>query len=240
MNNRAIVFKTLNPSEYVLNFDESEKIIKEEENTYRYQVTDVVEEKREFPLLEPVGQVCGTYIVCTNEKGMYLIDQHAAAERVNYEKYKKEMANPSHDTIDMLFPLNLEYSKDEFITIKEHIDFIKNLGIGIEEFGKSSFIVKSHPTWFKEGLEELFIKNILERIITMGNNFDLERFNDSISAMMACKASIKANEPITLEEARTLIEKLKKCDNPFNCAHGRPSIIHYPKYELDKLFKRAV
>ena len=74
----------------------------------------------------------------------------------------------------------------------------------------------------------------------MENNFDLERFNDSISAMMACKASIKANEPITIEESRRLIDNLKKCDNPFNCAHGRPSIIHYPKYELDKLFKRAV
>ena len=171
---------------------------------------------------------------------MYLIDQHAAAERVNYEKYKKEMANPNHDTIDMLFPINLEYSKDEFLIIKEHLDFIKSLGIAIEEFGSSSFMIRSHPTWFKEGLEELFIKNILEKIITMGNNFDLEIFNDSISAMMACKASIKANEPISIDEAKNLIDQLKKCDNPFNCAHGRPSIIHYPKYELDKLFKRAV
>ena len=230
--------------EYVLDFSNNENIVKEEENTYNYQVTDTIEEqkeeKREFPELEPVGQVCGTYIVCTSEKGMYLIDQHAAAERVNYEKYKKEMANPTHDTIDMLFPINIEYSKDEFIIIKEHIDFIKSIGIEIEEFGNSSFIVRSHPTWFKEGLEELFIRNILEKIITMNKDFDLERFNDSISAMMACKASIKANDPISIEESKSLIEQLKKCENPFNCAHGRPSIIHYPKYELDKLFKRAV
>ena len=226
--------------EYVLNFDESDKLIKEEENTYNYQVTDIQEEKREFPLLEPVGQVCGTYIVCTSEKGMYLIDQHAAAERVNYEKYKKQMANPTSDTISMLFPINIEYPKEEFLIIKNNLDFIKSLGIEIEEFGNSSFMIRSHPTWFKEGLEELFIKSILEKIITMQNNFDLERFNDSISAMMACKASIKANEPITIEESRILIDQLKKCDNPFNCAHGRPSIIHYTKYELDKLFKRAV
>ena len=230
--------------EYVLDFSDNENIVKEEENTYNYQVTDTIEEqkeeKREFPELEPVGQVCGTYIVCTSEKGMYLIDQHAAAERVNYEKYKKEMANPTHDTIDMLFPINIEYSKDEFIIIKEHIDFIKSIGIEIEEFGNSSFIVRSHPTWFKEGLEELFIRNVLEKIITMNKDFDLERFNDSISAMMACKASIKANDPISIEESKSLIEQLKKCENPFNCAHGRPSIIHYPKYELDKLFKRAV
>ena len=150
------------------------------------------------------------------------------------------MANPTNDTISMLFPINIEYPKEEFLIVKNNIDFIKSLGIQIEEFGNSSFIIRSHPTWFKEGLEELFIRSILEKIITMGNSFDLERFNDSISAMMACKASIKANEPITIEESKSLIEQVKKCDNPFNCAHGRPTIIHYPKYELDKLFKRAV
>ena len=158
----------------------------------------------------------------------------------NYEKYKKAMANPTKDTISMLFPINLEYPKEEFLIIKEHMDFIKSLGIDIEEFGMNSFIVKAHPTWFKEGLEEVFIRNCLEKIITMNKNFDLERFNDSISAMMACKASIKAGDPISMEEMKTLIERLKKCENPFNCAHGRPTIIHYPKYELDKLFKRAV
>ena len=227
--------------EYVLDFSSNDNIIKEEENDYNYQPTDTKEEqKREFPFMEPVGQVLGVYIVCHSEKGMYLMDQHAAAERINYEKYKKAMANPTKDTISMLFPINLEYPKEEFLIIKEHMDFIKSLGIDIEEFGMNSFIVKAHPTWFKEGLEEVFIRNCLEKIITMNKNFDLERFNDSISAMMACKASIKAGDPISMEEMKTLIERLKKCENPFNCAHGRPTIIHYPKYELDKLFKRAV
>lgn len=230
-----------NVKEYILDFDNEENMLKEEVNNYNYQVTDIKpEEKREFPYLEPIGQVLGTYIVCHSEKGMYLIDQHAADERCNYEKYKKVMANPKQDTISMLFPLNMEFPKEEFIIIKEHIDFIKNLGIDIDEFGNNSFIIRAHPTWFKEGLEEVFVKNVLEKIITMNKNFDLERFNDSISAMMACKASIKANDAISIDEAKALIEKLKKCNNPFNCAHGRPTIIHYPKYELDKLFKRAV
>ena len=233
----------LEVKEYVLDFSDSEKIITEEENDYNYQPVDLdieKEEKREFPMMEPVGQVLGVYIVCHSEKGMYLMDQHAAAERINYEKYKKAMANPTKDTISMLFPINLEYPKDEFLIIKEHMDFIKSLGIDIEEFGMNSFIIKAHPTWFKEGLEEVFVRNCLEKIITMNKNFDLERFNDSISAMMACKASIKAGDPISMEEMKALIERLKKCENPFNCAHGRPTIIHYPKYELDKLFKRAV
>ena len=230
--------------EYVLDFSDNENLVREDENKYEFQDTDVndniIKEKRQFPQLEVVGQVCGTYIVCTSIEGMYLIDQHAAAERVNYEKYKREMGNPTHDTISMLFPINIEYPKDEFLIIKEKLDFIRSLGIEIEEFGNSSFIIRSHPTWFKQGLEELFIRNVLEKVITMNNDFDLERFNDSISAMMACKASIRANEPISIEEAKSLIEQLKKCENPFNCAHGRPSIIHYPKYELDKLFKRIV
>lgn len=226
--------------EYVLDFSENDNIIKEEENNYNYQPTELKEEKLEFPLIEPIGQVLGVYIVCHSEKGMYLMDQHAAAERINYEKYKKAMANPTRDTISMLFPINIEYPKEEFLIIKEHLDFIRNLGIDIEEFGMNSFIIKAHPTWFKEGLEEVFVRNILEKIITMNKNFDLERFNDSISAMMACKASIKAGDPISMEEARMLIDRLKKCENPFNCAHGRPTIIHYPKYELNKLFKRAV
>ncbi|MBP3635782.1 MAG: DNA mismatch repair endonuclease MutL [Bacilli bacterium] len=228
--------------EYVLDFSSSDNIIKEDENNYNYQPVDIVDEpkKREFPQMQPIGQILGVYIVCHSEKGMYLMDQHAAAERINYEKYKKAMANPIKDTISMLFPINIEYSKDEFLILKEHINIIRNLGIDIEEFGMNSFIIKAHPTWFKEGLEEVFIKNILEKIITMNKNFDLERFNDSISAMMACKASIKAGDTISMEEMIMLIEKLKKCENPFNCAHGRPTIIHYPKYELDKLFKRAV
>ena len=91
-----------------------------------------------------------------------------------------------------------------------------------------------------EGLEEVFIRNVLEKIITMDKHFDLERFNDSISAMMACKASIKANTDISLEEMQRIIDDLETCKNPYNCAHGRPTIIHYPTYELEKLFKRVM
>ena len=226
-------------TELVMDFSVSENMIKEKENDYNFEETKE-EETKPFPKLYPVGQVLGTYIVCHNEKGMYLIDQHAAAERYNYEKYKKAMADPKHETITMLFPINLEYPKEEFLIIKNHLDFIRSLGIEIEEFGDSSYVIKSHPTWFKEGLEELFIRNVLEKIITMNKNFDLERFNDSISAMMACKASIKANTEISLEEMQKIIDDLETCKNPYNCAHGRPTIIHYPTYELEKLFKRVM
>ena len=234
--------------ELVIDFSNSENMIKEDENNYSYQDTNIdIEEKEEknenkvpFPKIYPIGSVLGTYIVCHNEKGMYLIDQHAADERVNYEKYKEDLKNPKPDKISMLFPINIEYPKEEFLIIKNHLEFIKSLGIEIEEFGVNSFIIREHPTWFKEGLEEEFIRNILEKIITMGKNFDLERFIDSMAALMGCKASIKANEQISLEEMENLIERLSKTKNPYNCAHGRPTIIHYPTYELEKLFKRVV
>ncbi len=229
--------------ELVMDF--SEVSIKEDETPYEYQDTSVdevqiEEEVKPFPKLFVIGQVLGTYIVCHNEKGMYLIDQHAAEERVNYEKYKKYMTDFNGDTIDMLFPIVLEYPKDEYMTIKEKIDIIRNIGINIEEFGDNTYIIKSHPTWFKEGIEEEFIREIIDKILFEGKNFDLERFNDSISASLACHASVKANTPLSIEEMENIIEKLSKCKNPYNCAHGRPSIIHYSTYELEKLFKRVM
>lgn len=227
--------------ELVMDFSSSsENMIKEEENNYNFVEEESKEDVKPFPKLYIVGQVLGTYIVCHNEKGMYLIDQHAAAERFNYEKYKKAMANPTHETISMLFPMNIEYPKDEFLIIKNNLEFIRGLGVDIEEFGDSSFVIKAHPTWFKEGLEELFVRNVLEKIITMDKHFDLERFNDSISAMMACKASVKANTDLSMEEMQKIIDDLETCKNPYNCAHGRPTIIHYPIYEIEKLFKRVL
>ena len=237
--------ETSTPEVKELVMDFSEVSIKEDETPYEYQDTSVEEVKEEpetkpFPKLFVIGQVLGTYIVCHNEKGMYLIDQHAAEERVNYEKYKKYMTDFNGDTIDMLFPIVLEYPKDEYMTIKEKIDIIRNIGINIEEFGDNTYIIKSHPTWFKEGIEEEFIREIIDKILFEGKNFDLERFNDSISASLACHASVKANTPLSIEEMENIIEKLSKCKNPYNCAHGRPSIIHYSTYELEKLFKRVM
>ena len=221
-----------------LTLDLSNFEVSEPETEYKKEVPK--EETKPFPNLYVIGSVLGTYIVCHNEEGMYLIDQHAAAERFNYEKFKNYLKNPSKDNINLLIPINLEYSKDEFIIIKNNIDIIRNIGIEIEEFGETSFVIRAHPTWFKEGYEEYFIKNIIEKIINNAKNFDLERFNDSLAASLACHSSIQANTNISIEEMNQIIKDLSTCKNPYNCAHGRPTIIHYPKYELDKLFKRVM
>ena len=198
-----------------------------------------VEEKKTLPELYPVGIVHGTYLICQNNEGMYLIDQHAAKERINYEIVKEKLGNPSNEKIDMLFPKTMEYTKAEFIILKENFDFIRSLNFDIEEFGMNTIIVKSHPVWLPAGNEIEAIKRIFELIISYEKNFNIEKFNENLATMMACKMSIKANTNLSLLEMKKLLEDLGKCNNPYNCPHGRPTIIFYSIYELEKLFKRS-
>lgn len=203
-------------------------------------ITPVVEEKKDrLPEIYPVGLVHGTYIICQNEAGMYMIDQHAAKERVNYEYYMKKLGHPNEAVTSMLFPLTMECSNSEFILLKQHFDVLKNLGFKIEEFGVNSIIVKEHPTWLPKGYEEQAIRKIIEVILACDKNFSIEKFNEKTATMLSCKMAIKANTNITMEEMEHLINDLRACDNPFNCPHGRPTLIYYTKYDLEKLFKRS-
>ena len=192
-----------------------------------------------MPVMYPVGLVHGTYIICQNENGMYIIDQHAAKERINYEIIKEKLNNPKVESMPMMFPLTLEYTNSEYVILKENFEFLKSLNFDIEEFGINSIIVKSHPVWLPVGNEDNSIKKIIELVIEKEKNFNLDKFNDNIAATMACKMSIKANTAITKEEMENLISDLRKCKNPFNCPHGRPTTISYSKIDLEKLFKRS-
>ena len=210
--------------------EESFKTIKEEENEYL---------KKKFPELSIVGVVNGTYIVCQNEDGMYLIDQHAAKERINYEFYKKQLGNPNLEVTPMMFPLTIEYPVNEYIMIREHFDLLTNMGFDIEEFGINSIVIKAHPTWLPKGYENDAIKRILEAVITFEDDFSIEKFNESIATMMSCKLAIKANEYVSIDELEELLETLKNCENPFNCPHGRPTMVFHSNYDLEKMFKRS-
>lgn len=202
-------------------------------------ISDTHTDYEVMPEIYPIGLVHGTYIVGQNEKGMYLIDQHAAKERCNYEKYKKELGNPNTSSTPLLFPITLELSNAEFMILKENMNILKDLKFNIEEFGINSIIIKEHPTWLPTGYEEPAIRNIIEIIIQTEKNFDIEKFNEKISIDLACKKSIKANTNITLEEMEALINDLRKCKNPYNCPHGRPTTIYYSNNDLEKLFKRS-
>ena len=203
-------------------------------------IEETKEEKKRLPKMYPVGLVHGTFIICQNEEGMYLVDEHAAEERINLEKIQKQMREENSVSMNLLIPITIELTNAEFIIINENLDVLRNLGIGIEIFGATSIIIKSHPSWIKTGYEESVLRRIVETVIKEEKNFDLEKFRESIAAMAACKMSVRANTNISLAEMQQIMDDLSKCDNPFNCAHGRPTIIHYPKYELEKLFKRVM
>ena len=222
--------QTLDFEEYVVNNDLTS------DNNNDLDLEDKEKSER-LPILYPVGLVWGTYIICQNEIGMYLIDQHAAKERVNYEIFKEKLAT-SKTKMTMFMPLTLEVPNNEYIILQKNMDILSDMGFTIEEFGLNTIIVKEHPTWIKDNINDT-IKRIIEAVINREKDFNLQRFNDHLAATLACKASIKANTSITMDEAKNLIEDLKNCDNPFNCPHGRPTVITYTKADLEKLFKRS-
>ena len=155
-----------------------------------------------MPLFYPVGQVLGTYIICQNELGMYLIDQHAAKERVNYEIYKEKLGNPKESSTAMLFPLTMEFSNQDYIILKENFSILLGMHFDIQEFGLNSILIKAHPSWLPKGYEEEAIRKILDLVIHLEKDFSIAKLNDRVAMIVSCKMSIKANESITLEEIK--------------------------------------
>ena len=202
----------------------------------------VYNEEKEAPRLKkmyPIGAIDATYIVAQNEDGMFLIDQHAAAERINYEYYLEKLSSHDNNAIDLLVPIKIELTNKEFIILKEHFDILTDMGIGVEEFGINTVVIRSHPYWLPANKAEDCIRKIIDIIIST-EDFSQEKFIDRVAAGVACKASVRAHEVISITEMEELLEKLRYAKNPFNCAHGRPSIISYSNYELAKMFKRVM
>lgn len=195
--------------------------------------------KKENTFIKPVGLALGTYLIAHDENIMYMIDIHAANERINYEKYMKALEEQATYTTNMLFPICIEYPHNEYMRLIENLDFIKSLGFEIDEFGSNTIRITSHPSWLKEGYEEESINKIFELIIEISDKFDRVKFNEAAATRLACKMSVKANTNITYLEQEELLNRLFKCDFPYTCPHGRPTIIKYPIYELEKLFKRV-
>ena len=190
--------------------------------------------------LYPVGQVHGTYIIAENEDGMFILDQHAAHERVNYEMIKKKFAEETPSYTDMLVPLQIELTTSDYEAFMENKGVLEDLGFKIEEFGINTIAFKAHPTWLTKNFEGDNLRTIVDLVITNHKNFNKDRFLDSLAKMVSCKMSVKANEHLSLSEMEGLLNDLVKCDNPYNCCHGRPSIMKFTNYELEKMFKRVM
>lgn len=248
INKTDNTFKAYQEEKVEINKEEKEEIKQEkviEEVRLNLNVEEEVIEYNEEELLKentfikPVGLALGTYLIAHDENIMYMIDIHAANERINYEKYMKNLEEQQTYTTNMLFPLQFEYAHNEFLKLKDNIEFIRTLGFEIDEFGTNTYRVTSHPSWLKEGYEEESIKKIFELIIEISDKFDRVKFNEAAATRLACKMSVKANTNIGYLEQEELINNLFKCDFPYTCPHGRPTIIKYPIYELEKLFKRV-
>lgn len=225
--------------EDLVNFNIKEETVEyNEDNIVSEAIT--IEENKKLPELYPVALLLGTYIVCENNEGIYLIDQHAAKERCNYERVSYELSHPNGNTIRPLVPIIIELTKNDYLMLMENKNILDELNIEYEEFGISSIRVLSHPTWFTTGREEDIIRQIIEMILNKGNNFSLEKFRDNLAKMVACKMSIKGNTFIDKPSMESLINDLRKCKNPYNCPHGRPAIIHFSIYELEKMFHRSI
>ncbi len=247
-------YEVSNSEEYVLNdnlvvkeeydkpvIEESKMCFNMNEESSGYEtVIDTLEVKSEKPsLLHPIGLAMGTYLFATDEECVYMIDIHAANERINYEKLLNALKESVVHKTSMLFPITIEFTKNEFMTIMEKKEFITNLGISFDEFGVNTIRVYEHPTYFREGYEEESLRRVFDLIVSIDKDFDRVKFNEQLAINLSCKMSVKANTFIGSLEQETLLKRLFECEFPYTCPHGRPTIIKYTKYELEKLFKRV-
>ena len=192
---------------------------------------------RKLPYFEYAGCVFGTYLIFQNSDGLYLMDQHAAAERCNYEKYYKILGDNNQPSTDLLFPITITFSKKEALYIEEHNSEFEAIGFSIESIGGNDFAIRRIPLWAKIDNVEDIIYDILAKMINE-EKVDIIYFRDHIAKQISCKASIKANHRLSMDEINALVNNLNKCDNPFTCPHGRPTIIKLSQSDLEKMFER--
>ena len=231
------VFEKISVDEKKIELPWQEEIV---QTSFDFGNNDIVKnEKFKSLKLYPVGQVHGTFIICENEDGMYIIDQHAAHERVNYEMITKQYKNEKVNITDMLVPLSIELSTSDYVLFQERKHILTDLGFKIEDFGINTIVIKSHPTWLRTNYENDNIKYIVDLVLE-NKNFNKDKFLDSLAKMVSCKMSVKANEHLSLEQMEKLLNDLVKCDNPYNCCHGRPSIMKFSNYDLEKMFRRVL
>ena len=192
-----------------------------------------------IPPLYPIGQMHGTYILAQNENGLYIIDQHAAQERIKYEFYREKVGEIDPVVQELLVPITLEYNTSESAIIDSRIDDLAKVGVFLESFGPNSYMVSAHPVWFPKGAEQNTIEELIQEVVD-NRRIDVKKLREEAAIMMSCKKSIKANRHLRDDEVFTLLETLRQSVDPYTCPHGRPIIIHYSTYEMEKMFKRVM
>lgn len=205
--------------------------------------TSLIEENEEeptskgFPALNYFGQMHGTFLFAESADGFYIVDQHAAQERVKYEYYRQAIGEVAADQQNMLLPVILSFPVNDALQIEQNLDKLAEVGLYLENFGQNTFAVHQHPTWFKKGQEEAIIREMIDYILE-DHQLTVAKFREKTAIMMSCKRSIKANHHLDEKQARSLLEQLRQCENPYNCPHGRPTLVHFTTAEMEHMFKR--
>ncbi|KKE78436.1 DNA mismatch repair endonuclease MutL [Bacilli bacterium] len=218
---------------YEVNKDEIKDEYKNEELSFKNV------SKQRVPMMYPIGQLQGTYILAQNENGLYMIDQHAAQERIKYEFFRDKLGKPANELQELLLPMTFEFSKQESLFIEQYKEEMEKVGIFFEAFGNQTYIIRSHPNWFPNGFEEEVIREMVEQIMNE-EKINVESIREDAAILMSCKRSIKANHYLNQDEMFRLLEDLRNTTDPFTCPHGRPIIVHFSTYELEKMFKRVM
>ncbi|WP_205402000.1 DNA mismatch repair endonuclease MutL [Streptococcus lutetiensis] len=195
------------------------------------------EEVSTFPELEYFGQMHGTYLFAQGNGGLYIIDQHAAQERVKYEYYRDKIGEVDDSLQQLLMPYLFEFSGADFIKLQEKMELLKQVGINLEPYGNNTFILREHPIWMKEEEIETAVYEMCDMLL-LTNEVSVKKYRAELAIMMSCKRSIKANHTLDDYSARQLIVQLSQCKNPYNCPHGRPVLVNFTKSDMEKMFRR--
>jgi DNA mismatch repair protein MutL len=202
-----------------------------------YEAQGVEASLSKLPDLEPLGQIDLTYIVAKGLEGLYIIDQHAAHERLNYEELWSKAASGQIESQLLLDPITLELTNQEMELLVENIFQFSDLGLLLEHFGGNTFLLRGHPTDIDNPQE--LIRDLLELFTQGEKKIEARKLREEIIYMLACKSSITANKRLSTSEMEHLLWRLGQAENPFSCPHGRPTIIAISVAELAKRFQRV-
>jgi DNA mismatch repair protein MutL len=186
-----------------------------------------------------IGQLRDTYILCQSDEGLLLVDQHAAHERIVYESLKKAYQSMKIEGQAFLIPHRLEFSLKEGRVIEEKIHQLSQLGVELEHFGGSTFLLRSVPTILVNAEWEGFLLDLVP-VLEKEEDLSNDKAMDKFLTVMACHGAIRAGKRLSQQEMISLISQLQKMDLPTNCPHGRPVFRQFSYYEIEKMFKRVV
>ncbi|RLU27814.1 DNA mismatch repair endonuclease MutL [Streptococcus iniae] len=218
---------TEHPSLTIQNKQKMEKLLKNLEN----------EQSSTFPELDYFGQMHGTYLFAQGKEGLFIIDQHAAQERVKYEYYREKIGDVDSSLQQLLVPYLFEFSGADFINLQEKMSLLNAVGIYLEAYGTNTFILREHPIWMKESEIESGVYEMCDMLL-LTHQVSIKDYRAELAIMMSCKRSIKANHTLDDYSARQLLLQLAECKNPYNCPHGRPVLINFSKADMEKMFRR--